>query len=65
MSLSCHHMPTMSASNHTASAANNVGPANDIWRQHEAQIRDLYLNKRKTLTEVKEEMEKNGFPTNP
>lgn len=63
MSLSYHHMPTMSASDHNT--ASIVSPANDIWRQHEAQIRDLYVNQRKTLTEVKEEMEKNGFPRKP
>jgi hypothetical protein len=53
----------MSASNPTASST--VGFANDIWHQHKAQIRDLYLNKKKKLKEVKEEMERNGFPETP
>lgn len=61
--LSYRHMPTMSSSKPTA--AHIVSPANHIWRQHEAKIRELYINQRKTLAEVKEEMEKNGFPRIP
>ncbi|KAJ0120529.1 hypothetical protein J7T55_015258 [Diaporthe amygdali] len=53
----------MSTSNCTGPIAGSA--ANDIWRQHEAQIRNLYQNKKKTLKQVKEEMEKNGFPEKP
>lgn len=42
-----------------------VGAADDVWHQHEAQIKDLYQNKRKTLREVKRLMEDNGFPETP
>lgn len=42
-----------------------VGAADDVWHRHEAQIKDLYQNKRKTLREVKRLMEENGFPETP
>lgn len=42
-----------------------VGAADDVWHRHEAQIKDLYQNKRKTLLEVKHLMEANGFPETP
>lgn len=46
-------------------ASRTVDSADDIWRRHEAQIRNLYLNQKKTLKELKEEMEKRGFPETP
>lgn len=42
-----------------------VGATDDVWHRHEAQIKDLYQNKRKTLREVKRLMEENGFPETP
>ncbi|POS80964.1 hypothetical protein DHEL01_v200637 [Diaporthe helianthi] len=55
----------MSTSEQVTGAATADNVASDIWQQHEAQIRDFYLTKRKTLRQVKEEMEKCGFPTKP
>lgn len=59
MSLPDHNLGDMSASNSTIPDC----AANDIWRQHEPQIRDLY--QKKTRKEVQAEMEKNGFPKKP
>lgn len=53
----------MSSSNPTVATTGSL--SDDLWRQHETQIRDLYKNKRKTLKEVKAEMEKRGFPKTP
>jgi len=39
--------------------------ADDVWLRHEAQLKDLYQNQRKTLREVKRLMEENGFPKTP
>lgn len=50
----------MSSSNPIVPTTDSL--ADDIWRQHENQIRDLYKNKGKTLKQVKEEMERRGFP---
>lgn len=51
----------MPASSHTIP----FGVADDVWHQHEAQIKDLYQNQRKTLREVKRHMEESGFPKAP
>lgn len=48
-----------------SSRASPVRPADDIWHQHEAQIKELYQNQRKTLEEVKHLMEEEGFPKKP
>lgn len=38
--------------------------ADDIWRQHEPRIRSLYLEQKKTLQQVKNEMETDyNFPS--
>ncbi|KAI7773504.1 hypothetical protein LA080_010547 [Diaporthe eres] len=37
----------------------------DLWRKHKATIRRLYQDERKTLREVKYEMENRGFPKKP
>lgn len=42
-----------------------VGATDDVWHQHEAQIKDLYQNKRKKLQDVKRLMEEKGFPETP
>lgn len=42
-----------------------ISAAEDVWHQNKAQIRDLYQNQRKTLKEVKDLMEANGFPVKP
>lgn len=42
-----------------------ISAADDVWHQNQAQIRDLYQNKRKTLKEVKHLMEAKGFPVKP
>jgi hypothetical protein len=39
--------------------------SNDVWHQHESEIRELYQIKKKTLKQAKEEMEKKGFPKKP
>ncbi|KUI55035.1 Ankyrin repeat and KH domain-containing protein 1 [Cytospora mali] len=39
--------------------------ADDIWRQNEAEIRELYQEKRETLKDVKRIMEAKGFPKKP
>lgn len=63
MSLPYHHTANMSAPNPTAHST--VHPDNSIWRQHEAQIRKLFLHENKKLKEVKDFMEKKGFPEMP
>lgn len=63
-SLPYDRIDNMSASDpHIAAATGSV--ASDTWQQHESQIRDLYQNKKKTLKQVKEEMENRGFPKKP
>lgn len=37
----------------------------DIWRQHQAEIRELYQEERRTLEDVKSTMEERGFPEYP
>ena len=50
----------------TAQGLSRASQSRDPWRRHEATFWELYCVRRKTLKEVKEEMEMNhGFPSTP